>query len=153
MYINEIMTYNLQERLGYKLTLAAQVNNQILVNLLAQLGLTRQTWCVLVAVGEQGINLPSEIADYIGIQRAAVSRTLKDMHSKGMLRRDNDPDNGKLTLVTLTELGQDLLSQSLLLCEQSSQRMDEKLTADERQQLDQLLSKYLSGPMDPPARI
>ena len=147
------MTYNLHERLGYKLTLAAQVNNQILVNLLAQLGLTRQTWCVLVAVGEQGINLPSEIADYIGIQRAAVSRTLKDMHNKGFLRRDNDPDNGKLTLVTLTELGQDLLAQSLLLCEQSSQRMDEKLTANERQQLDQLLSKYLSGPMDPPARI
>lgn len=147
------MTYNLHERLGYKLTLAAQVNNQILVNLLAQLGLTRQTWCVLVAVGEQGINLPSEIADYIGIQRAAVSRTLKDMHNKGFLRRDNDPDNGKLTLVTLTDLGQDLLAQSLLLCEQSSQRMDEKLTANERQQLDQLLSKYLSGPMDPPARI
>ena len=147
------MTYNLHDRLGYKLTLAAQVNNQILVNLLAQLGLTRQTWCVLVAVGEQGINLPSEIADYIGIQRAAVSRTLKDMHNKGFLRRDNDPDNGKLTLVTLTDQGQDLLAQSLLLCEQSSQRMDEKLTANERQQLDQLLSKYLSGPMDPPARI
>lgn len=148
-----LMTYNLHERLGYKLTLAAQVNNQILVNLLAQLGLTRQTWCVLVAVGEQGINLPSEIADYIGIQRAAVSRTLKDMHNKGMLRRDNDPNNGKLTLVSLTQLGRDLLAQSLILCEQSNQRMDEKLTADERQQLDQLLSKYLSGPMDPPSRI
>lgn len=147
------MTYNLHDRLGYKLTLAAQVNNQILVNLLANIGLNRQTWCVLVAVGEQGINQPSEIADYIGIQRAAVSRTLKDMHHKGMLLRDRDPNNAKQTLVTLTDTGQDLLAQSLLLCEQSTQRMDEKLSFTERQQLDQLLSKYLSGPIDPPSRI
>lgn len=147
------MTYNLHDRLGYKLTLAAQVNNQILVNLLANIGLNRQTWCVLVAVGEQGINQPSEIADYIGIQRAAVSRTLKDMHHKGMLLRDRDPNNAKQTLVTLTDAGQDLLAQSLLLCEQSTQRMDEKLSFTERQQLDQLLSKYLSGPIDPPSRI
>ncbi len=147
------MTYHLHDRLGYKLTLAAQVNNQILVNLLAQLGLNRQTWCVLVAVGEQQINQPSEIADYIGIQRAAVSRTLKDMHSKGLLRRDSDPDNGKQTLVTLTDEGKRLLAQSLVLCENATQRLEEKLTLTERQQLDKLLNKFLSGPMDPPARI
>ena len=147
------MTYNLHDRLGYKLTLAAQVNNQLLVNLLSQLNLTRQMWCVLVAVGEQQLSQPSDIADYIGIQRAAVSRTLKDMHNKGLLQRISDPQNGKQTLVSLTDTGQTLLAQSLLLSEQSTQRLNTKLNDSERQELDRLLSKYLSGPMDPPSRI
>jgi len=147
------MSYNLHQRLGYKLTLAAQVNNQILVNLLSELNLTRQTWCVLVAVGEQDIHQPSAIADYIGIQRAAVSRTLKDMHNKQLVERINDPANAKRTLVNLTSKGQDLLSRSLPMTEQSSVRMDEKLSQSERQQLDHLLSKFLSGPIDAPARI
>jgi len=144
------MTYNLHDRLGYKLTLAAQVNNQLLVNLLSQLNLTRQMWCVLVAVGEQQLSQPSDIADYIGIQRAAVSRTLKDMHNKGLLQRISDPQNGKHTLVNLTLEGQALLAQSLLLTEQSTQRLNTKLNDSERQELDRLLSQYLSGPMDPP---
>jgi len=147
------MTYNLHDRLGYKLTLAAQVNNQLLVNLLSQLNLTRQMWCVLVAVGEQQLSQPSDIADYIGIQRAAVSRTLKDMHNKGLLQRISDPKNGKQILVSLTDTGQTLLAQSLLLSEQSTQRLNTKLNDSERQELDRLLSKYLSGPMDPPSRI
>lgn len=147
------MTYNLHDRLGYKLTLAAQVNNQLLVNLLSQLNLTRQMWCVLVAVGEQQLSQPSDIADYIGIQRAAVSRTLKDMHNKGLLQRISDPQNGKQTLVNLTFEGQALLAQSLLQTEQSTQRLNTKLNDSERQELDRLLSQYLSGPMDPPSRI
>ncbi|HCH23722.1 MAG TPA: hypothetical protein DE179_05430 [Oceanospirillaceae bacterium] len=147
------MTYNLHDRLGYKLTLAAQVNNQLLVNLLSQLNLTRQMWCVLVAVGEQQLSQPSDIADYIGIQRAAVSRTLKDMHNKGLLQRISDPQNGKQTLVNLTLEGQALLAQSLLQTEQSTQRLNTKLNDSERQELDRLLSQYLSGPMDPPSRI
>jgi DNA-binding MarR family transcriptional regulator len=147
------MSYNLHQRLGYKLTLAAQVNNQILVNLLSELNLTRQTWCILVAVGEQDIHQPSAIADYIGIQRAAVSRTLKDMHNKQLVERINDPDNAKRTLVNLTPKGQDLLASSLPMTEHSTARMDEKLSHRERQELDRLLSKFLSGPIDAPARI
>ena len=147
------MPYDLHQRLGYKLTLAAQVNNQILVNLLSELNLTRQTWSVLVAVGEQNIHQPSEIADYIGIQRAAVSRTLKDMHNKQLVERINAPDNAKRTLVNLTKKGLELLSRSLPMTEYSAARMDGKLSPSERQELDRLLSKFLSGPIEAPARI
>ena len=76
------MPYDLHQRLGYKLALAAQVNNQTMITLLADIGLTRQSWCVLVAVEAQGISQPSAIADYVGIKRAAVSRSLKDMSLK-----------------------------------------------------------------------
>lgn len=145
--------FNLHDRLGYKLTLAAQVNNQIFVSLLEDINLTRQMWCVLIAVGEQNIHQPSDIADYIGIQRAAVSRTLKDMQKKGMLVRHNDPDNGKRTLVELTALGHDLLAKSLQTTQVSSQRLEEKLTTNERQELDRLLTKFLSGPAPTPSRI
>ncbi|MDP6165633.1 MAG: MarR family winged helix-turn-helix transcriptional regulator [Gammaproteobacteria bacterium] len=147
------MTYNLHEGLGYKLTLAAQVNNQILIKLLAELNLTRQMWCILVAVGEQQIHQPSAIADYIGIQRAAVSRTLKDMHQKQLLVRTNAADNAKQTLVHLTPQGLDLLSRSLPMTEQSAIRLKNKLSKAERAELERLLNKYLSGPLEAPARI
>jgi hypothetical protein len=63
--------YDLHTGIGYQLTIAARTNNSQFEKNLSKLGLTRQMWCVLIAVGEQRIITPSAIADYIGIIRPA----------------------------------------------------------------------------------
>ena len=91
--------YDLHDGPGYKLALAARVNDQFMDVSLAEMGLTRQMWCVLIAVGEQAINQPSDIANYIGIKRSALSRTLREMDNKGLLARSNGYGNGNGSVI------------------------------------------------------
>ena len=145
--------YDLHDRLGYKLALVARINDQFMDAGLAEIGLTRQMWCVLVAVGEQKICQPSEIASYIGINRSAVSRTLRDMDSKGMLERHCGSGDGRSTLVSLTDEGCRLLTASLPISYQSQVRMAESLSSREQAQLARLLDKFLSVPHGVPSHI
>ncbi len=145
--------FDLHERLGYKLALAARVNDQILDNMLSGVGLTRQMWCVLIAVGEQAIKQPSDIASYIGINRTAASRTLRDMERKGLLKRSNGSRDRRSTDVALTSAGWRLLASSLPMAEQSQIRLQEKLSHNERRQLARLLDKFLTGPHTQPPSI
>jgi len=147
------MPYDLHQRLGYKLTLAAQINNQTMITLLADIGLTRQSWCVLVAVGAQGISQPSAIADYVGIKRAAVSRSLKDMALKGLLERQHGHQSRQHINVSLTPEGKRLLALSMPMTDVSAAHLNQQLSSHEQAELGRLLDKILSAPHPPAARI
>ena len=145
--------FDLHQRLGYKLALAARANDQYLDNLLSELGITRQMWCVLVAVGEQAISQPSEVAHYIGIDRTAVSRTLRNMEQQGLLRRLSGGRDKRHTEVQLTAKGRRILDRSLPLAEQSARHLATPLSDREQQQLATLLDKFLAGQSTRPRRI
>ncbi|WGI20979.1 MarR family transcriptional regulator [Amylibacter sp. IMCC11727] len=137
--------YDLRTGLGYQLTIAARTNNADFEAALARLGITRQMWCVLVAVGEQNITAPSAIADYIGIIRPAASRTLKQMDQKGLLHRKNGQTDKRTTTVALTDQGRDVLDRSMPMALATRSAIDGALTANEQQQLSQLLAKLTSS--------
>ncbi len=137
--------YDLHNRLGYKLALAARVNDSFLDGMLSGIGLTRQMWCVLIAIGEQNIVQPSDIASYVGINRTAVSRTLRGMEQKGLLKRSSSGLDQRSTDVSLTKQGRKALTASLPMAEKSMTRMREKLSSKEHVQLARLLDKFLDG--------
>lgn len=137
--------YDLHTGLGYKLTIAARTNNAGFETALSTLNLTRQMWCVLVAVGEQDITAPSAIADYIGIIRAAASRTLKQMERDGLLKRATGNTDKRTTTVALTSKGRDLLQLSIPLALQTRTSVDAALSSDEQIQLTHLLEKLTAS--------
>ena len=139
------ISYDLHSGLGYKLTIAARTNNASFESALSMLNLTRQMWCVLVAVGEQNITAPSGIADYIGIIRAAASRTLKQMERDGLLKRATGNTDKRTTTVTLTPKGRDLLSHSMPLALQTRSSIDAALSRDEQARLTFLLKKLTAS--------
>lgn len=137
--------YDLHDSIGYKLTIAARTNNAQFEKNLSKLGLTRQMWCVLIAVGEQRIITPSAIADYIGIIRPAASRTLKQMDGAGLLdRTTGDPDK-RSTAVALTSKGHDLLQRSLPLAVQTRAHINAVLSKTEQIQISALLEKLTAS--------
>ncbi|MDR6265213.1 MULTISPECIES: MarR family transcriptional regulator [Rhodobacterales] len=133
--------FNLHDGLGYRLTIAARTNNAVFDAKLSDLGLTRQMWCVLVAVGEQGIDTPSAIADYIGIIRPAASRTLKQMEKSGLLARASGQGDKRTTQVALTQDGKRRLARSLPLAAQNRADLNAVLTTTEQATLVALLEK------------
>lgn len=51
----------------------------------------------------------SDISDALGLPRPGVTRTVKEMEAKGYLTKSASPDDGRVTYITATEAGRQLL--------------------------------------------
>ncbi|MDJ0629522.1 MAG: MarR family transcriptional regulator [Rhodobacter sp.] len=137
--------YRLHQSLGYQLSLAARLQERRLEDGLRRLGLTRITWCVLLAVGNEGLSQPSEIAGFVGIDRTAASRALRQMEAAGLIARRAGTGDRRTRSVVMTPLGRDLLGRGTPLAENNNSVMEERLTDRESDELRRLLTKLRAG--------
>jgi MarR family transcriptional regulator, transcriptional regulator for hemolysin len=139
------MTYRLHASLGYHLSRAARVQERRLEEGLRTLGLTRTTWCILLAVGNESLVQPSEIAEFVGIDRTATSRALRAMEADGLISRAAGNDDGRTTAVRLTELGRAHLARGTPMAEANNAVMRARLTPAEAEELTRLLARLTEG--------
>ena len=137
--------YRLHASLGYNLSLAARLQERRLDDGLKTLGLTRTTWCVLLAAGNEGLSQPSDIARFIGIDRTATSRALRHLETEGLLTRENGDADKRTTRVSLTALGHKRIAEGTPLAEANNRAMKAKLSSDDQRALFQLLGKLTAG--------
>lgn len=145
--------YRLHASLGYQLSLSARLQERRLEDGLRGLGLTRVTWCVLLAVGNEGLVHPSDIAAFVGIDRTATSRALRQMEGAGLIARSAGSASGngdrRTTAVRLTDLGRQRLSEGTPLAEANNQAMEDQLGPAERAELRRLLMRIREGETRP----
>ena len=61
------------------------------------------------ALEKQGIQIKiSDIRDVMNLPRPGVTRTVKEMETKGYLRKISSPDDGRVTYISITEEGRKL---------------------------------------------
>ncbi|SFP03538.1 MarR family winged helix-turn-helix transcriptional regulator [Tranquillimonas alkanivorans] len=137
--------YRLHDSLGYRLSLTSRLQEKRLDEGLRALGLTRITWCVLLAVGNEGLTQPSDIAGFVGIDRTATSRALRQMEADGLISRCTGREDKRTTTVGLTDQGRAALARGTPMAEANNARMDAKLSDAERAELRRLLSKLTEG--------
>ena len=80
----------------------------------AQLGkidLNVRSIAVLTAVDSGRAQTPSGIARYLGVDRAVVTRTLRDLQDRGWVRLARNTADGRSHHVALTEAGKNKLAQ------------------------------------------
>ncbi|WP_323785130.1 MarR family winged helix-turn-helix transcriptional regulator [Thalassovita sp.] len=133
--------YRLHQSLGYHLSIAARLLERRLDENLKTLGLTRTTWCILLAVGNENLAQPSEIADFVGIDRTATSRALRIMEAEGLLDRSNGTRDRRTRHVMLTDKGRDLIRKGTPFARENAAALSEVLTPVEETELERLLSK------------
>ena len=131
--------YHLHASLGYQLSLAARIQERRLEEHLKSLGLTRTTWCVLLAIGNEGLGQPSDIARFIGIDRTAASRALRQMQERGLIDRVAGKNDRRTRTVVLTELGAELLVKGTPMAEENNSVIEAHLGDDDREELVRLL--------------
>ena len=141
----ENTTYRLHDSLGYYMSLTSRMQERRLDDWLRPLGLTRITWCVLLAVENEGLSRPSEIADFVGIDRTATSRALRQMEEAGLISRASARDDRRMTDVRLSDLGRDLMAQATPLAEENNRIAAARLSSEERDELVRLLAKSIEG--------
>jgi DNA-binding MarR family transcriptional regulator len=139
------MTYRLHDSLGFRLSRAARIQERRLDQSLKQLGLTRITWCVLLAVGNENLRQPSDIAAFVGVDRTATSRALRQMEAASLIGRTASQEDGRKRAVILTSKGEDCLRQGTPLAVANNAAMLERLGKADDDQMKGLLDRLIEG--------
>lgn len=137
--------YRLHQSLGYQMSLTTRLQERRFEDQLKTLGLTRITWCILLAVEVEKLVNPSDIARFVGIDRTATSRALRQMETSGMIARRVGKDDGRTTLVALTDMGRDLQARGTPMARDNAQHWQGKLSSDEARELRRLLALLRQG--------
>ena len=131
--------FALHDSVGHHITRAARVIERRVEEDLRRFGLTRVCWCVLVAVAEEGKKNPSDIASFVGIDRTATSRALRQLENDGLIDREMGREDRRTTEVKLTELGMSQFNAALPICREASFHFHSKLSLAELETLKALL--------------
>lgn len=137
--------YDLINSLGYQITLLSRVSERLFEKRLAPLGLTRVNWCVLLAVHQQQLANPSDIASFVGIDRTATSRALRKLEEDGFIQRCSGSGDRRKTEVLATGLGRQCLEQANIAAQHNADHFSGKLSRYERDSLNNLLGKLMDG--------
>ena len=137
--------FGLHDSLGFRITRTSRNIERRVDSGLRAYGLTRVGWCILLAVEEEGLKNPSEIAEFVGIDRTATSRALRQLEDDGLIAREMGREDRRTTMVSLTEEGLDRLTVARPLCRENMDHFNAKLSAAEALELKRLLSGLDSG--------
>lgn len=135
----------LHESLGYRLSLISRMIERVFENQLSDLGITRAMWAVLLAVEQDEHCKPSDIAEFVGIDRTAVSRLLRRLEAEGMVRRSDGEEDRRARAVTVTAAGRKVLAAATEAAHQTARWYKRKLTNQEQATLHALLDKLSEG--------
>lgn len=65
---------------------------------------------VVESLGQQGVSVKvSDISDALDIPRPGVTRTVKEMQAKGYLHKQTSESDGRVTYITVTDEGRNML--------------------------------------------
>jgi len=137
--------YGLHDSIGFHATFAARLVERRVEDGLRKFGLTRVGWCILLAVAEEGLKNPSDIAAFVGIDRTATSRALRALESEGLITRAIGQEDRRMTEVTMTDAGYDRMIQAVPVCSENMDHFNAKLSVEERTELKRLLTKLCDG--------
>lgn len=84
---------------------------------------------------------PAELAREAMISTSAVAQRLNKMEGRGLITREANPNDGRGTLVTLTDGGKELIAKALPDHLATEQAILEKLSIKERKQLTEILRR------------
>lgn len=140
-----VKRYDLHASPGYHATLAARAYERRLEDGLRRCGLSRIGWCILLAVVEEGLRHPSDIAGFIGIGRSVASRTLGQMERDGLVIRRAGIRDRRKTEIDVTPEGRRRLDAAIPLGIENSAHFAAKLSADEKRRLIALLTRLRAG--------
>ncbi len=141
--------YNLKRSLGYRMTYVARLNERRFEGMIADQDLSRLAWCVLCALEYEGLSRPSDIADFIGVDRAAISRVIGQMEAKGMITRRLARGDARARAIETTPFGRKRLAGGTAAAQNNAAHLQGQLSAEEYAVLGAIMDKLMKGDDSP----
>jgi DNA-binding MarR family transcriptional regulator len=111
---------------------------------LAPFGVTAQQWLILRCCCDGGESTPSELAERVRLDCAAVSRLLDRLEAKHLVVRRPNPAHRRSVLVAPTEAGRALEPQLTAAANRSHSRFFGEFSRDEITHLTGMLDRALA---------
>jgi DNA-binding MarR family transcriptional regulator len=108
---------------------------------LAPTGLNQTEASVVALLAEQGPLTQTDVAQRIGMQRAAAGAIVDKLEASHLVARRADPADRRVWLITLSPAGRRMAARVQRIDEQLRERLREGITHRERQQLARTLEK------------
>ena len=137
---SDIKRYSLHASIGYQSTLTSRVFERRLEESLKPVGLTRLNWCILLALIEEKLTSPSDIAEFVGIDRTATSRALRHMERDGLIERGTGRNDR-----SPTQEARNRLDRAIPGALSNAEHFANKLTQEDREKLATLLQRMREG--------
>ncbi|AYO31098.1 MarR family transcriptional regulator [Biomaibacter acetigenes] len=108
-------------------------------------GITRVQWIALYYLGKyEGIN-QKELAEKMNIKSSTVARLLDRMEKDGLVKRQENPEDRRVTKIRLTEKGKELREKFLPEGEKMSEIFSRGLTDEELEVFTRVLKKMVDN--------
>ena len=133
--------HDFRASIGFQAAQIARVSERRFEQKLTPLGLTRVLWSVLLAAGQEGLEQPSQIALFAGIDRTATSRALRRLEATGMVTRQGMEDDKRHRKVVLTDKGREQLAIANRAADENAKYFASKLSWYEANILGDILQK------------
>ena len=136
---------NLQAFLPYRLAVLSEAVSRCVSQVYGErFQLTRDEWRVLAALAESDAMKSTAAALYTTLDKMQVSRACGRLEGRGLIRRDEDPEDRRNKILRLTPEGRDLLDQVVPLVQAREADLLQALDFQERLALEQVLDKLLA---------
>lgn len=137
--------YALYNTLGYWISRLSNVMYQDFMSWLSKYEITGPQWMVLNTLFFKNAHSGSTIADYVGVDRAAITRVLDQLEEKGLVQRQATSHDRRAQLVILTKEGEMIMEKILEECEGKDERYTGTLSEEEKLVFKQVLTKMLDA--------
>jgi len=137
--------HSMQSSTGYWLTRFARAFEAELEIRLAVHDVTRASWAVLSAIQHHGKTTPAELASFVGIDRAAITRHLDRLEKQGLVHRHHSTTDRRRINLKLTQKGLLLVSELAAESLATNAKFTAGLDQSEIDALQAVIKKMLSN--------
>jgi MarR family transcriptional regulator, transcriptional regulator for hemolysin len=130
-------------RTGYLLARAAASAQALTERDLQTLGLSAREYAVLEVLAEQSPLSQTRIAEALGVDRTTILKLGASLEQKGLVVRERDEHDRRAYAVALTPDGDRMRTAAFTLLADSEERFLTHLVGDQRDQLNDLLSRIV----------
>jgi len=127
-----------------------RINMQTLDHFTRSLSLTERSLDVITAIGV-GLDRPSKLNKFFGIFPSAITAETDKLVEAGYITRTQDQSDRRVTLLALTERGQDVRKQALALVNDEFRRRLNGIAETDLEHCIDLL-RTIIGPLEPATR-
>lgn len=134
----------LQDFLPYRLAVLAESVSRSIAQVYAErFALTRDEWRVLAALAETGAMKSRDAALYATLDKMQVSRAVAGLERSGLIAREEDAEDRRNRILSLTPAGRALLRKLTPMVQARETFLLEALDADEAAVLDRAIDRLL----------
>jgi len=135
--------YSLRSSTGYWVTRLARAIEADFEARLEENNVTRASFAVLSAIRHHDVTTPAALADFIGIDRAAITRHLDRIEEQGLIIRDRSSSDRRSVNLKLTAEGERLVPELAAKSRAANAKFTGGLTDSENDTVQALIQRML----------